>query len=255
MGTRIMGILNLTPDSFFSGSRATNVQQAVARMARLISEGADMIDVGACSTRPGADRATLEEEMERLEISMPLLRREFPDIPLSIDTYRAEIAERCLKEWGFTMVNDISGGNEDIYRVSARFNAEYVLTYGEPIENDPVREMVDFFEKKLEILKECGVSRTILDPGFGFGKTLDQNYCIMKHLDALQSFHLPVLVGISRKSMITKTLGITSDEALNGTTVLNTFAALNNVDWLRVHDVQEAVQTVIITEKLKTGAI
>lgn len=247
-----MGIVNLTPDSFFSGSRATCTVQAVERTGRLIAEGAHMIDIGACSTRPGAERATLQEEIDRLQESLPAIRRAFPEIPLSIDTFRPEVAELCLKEWNFCMVNDISGGESRIYGVTAKYNAEYVLTYGEPIQNDPVDEMVSFFREKLEQFSTAGVKKVILDPGFGFGKTLEQNYDIMKGMDCLSQFGLPVLVGISRKSMITKVLGVTPAEALNGTTVLNTFAVLKNADWIRVHDVLEAVQTVRIAEKLKT---
>lgn len=247
-----MGIVNLTPDSFFSGSRATCTEQAVERCALLISQGADMLDIGACSTRPGAERATLEQEIERLNQSMPAIRRAFPEIPLSIDTFRAEVAELCLKEWGFCMVNDISGGNADIYRVTASYNAEYVLTYGEPVMHDAVAEMVEFFTRRLEQLHAAGVDRVILDPGFGFGKTVEQNYDIMNRLESLRPFRLPVLVGISRKSMITKVLGITPAEALNGTTVLNTCAVLKGAEWIRVHDVAEAVQTVRIIEKMKT---
>lgn len=251
MGTRIMGILNLTPDSFFSGSRATCVQQAVERTARLLADGADLIDIGACSTRPGAERATLQEELSRLKESLPAIRNAFPDIPLSIDTFRAEVAETCLRDWNFCMVNDISGGDPDIYRVTAMYGAEYVLTYGESITGDAVSEMVQFFHRKLKQLHKAGVTKVVLDPGFGFGKTLEQNYMIMNGLDSLKEFGIPILVGISRKSMITRTLDITAAEALNGTTVLNTYAALHGADWLRVHDVKEAVQTVRIIEKLK----
>jgi dihydropteroate synthase len=219
----------------------------------MIRQGADAIDVGGCSTRPNAVQATEEQEMERLEWGLDAIREEFPDIMLSVDTYRPRIAERCIREWNVNMINDVYGGNADMYEVVAETGVQYVLMWAEQVKNNPVEEMKLFFADRLIRLENAGVNVTekvILDPGYGFGKTLEQNYTILAHQDELLTFGLPVLAGLSRKSMAWKLLDITPDEALPATVAMNTVALLNGADWLRVHDVQEAAHTLKIVQAL-----
>ena len=216
---KILGIVNVTPDSFWSGSRVQDRQTLVERVRQMISQGADAIDVGGCSTRPNAVQATEEQEMERLEWGLDAIRAEFPDILLSVDTYRPRIAERCVREWNVGIINDVYGGNADMYKVVADTGAQYVLMWSETIREDPVEEMMSFFRNKLEVMKKAGVdvvSKVILDPGYGFGKTVEQNYT----------------------------------DALPATIAMNTVALMNGADWLRVHDVQEAVHTIKIVQAL-----
>ncbi len=253
---RIMGIINVTPDSFWSGSRVQDKTTLVERVRQMISQGADAIDVGGCSTRPGAVQASADEEMERLEWGLDAIRTEFPDILLSVDTYRPDIAERCVREWNVNIINDVYGGNDDMYRVVADTGVQYVLMWPETIKEDPVSEMMSFFKERLQIMEKAGVDvnrQVILDPGYGFGKTLERNYTILAHQAELRKLGLPVLSALSRKSMAWKLLEITPEEALPATVSMNTIALLNGADWIRVHDVREAVQTVRIVQALKAN--
>ena len=250
---KVLGIINVTPDSFWSGSRVQDRVSLVERVWLMISQGADAIDVGGCSTRPGAVQATEIEEMERLEWGLNAIRGEFPDILLSVDTYRPRIAERCIRDWNVNMINDVYGGNADMYKVVADTGAQYVLMWSETIKEDPVEEMMSFFRNKLEVMKKAGVDvdkKVILDPGYGFGKTVEQNYTVLAHQARLREFGLPILSALSRKSMAWKLLGITPADALPATIAMNTVALMNGADWLRVHDVAEAAHTVKIVQAL-----
>ena len=254
---KILGIVNVTPDSFWSGSRVQDKATLVERVRLMISEGADAIDVGGCSTRPNAVQASEDEEMERLEWGLDTIREEFPDILLSVDTYRPRIAERCVREWNVNIINDVYGGNADMYKVVAETGAQYVLMWAEDIKEDPVGEMMNFFRYRIGLLEKAGVDvshKVILDPGYGFGKTLEQNYTILAHQGELREFGQPILSGLSRKSMAWKLLKITPAEALPATVAMNTVALLNGADWLRVHDVQEAVHAVRIIQTLKDNS-
>ena len=249
-----MGIINVTPDSFWSGSRVQDKTTLLERVRLMISQGADVIDIGGCSTRPNAVQASADEEMERLEWGLDAIREAFPDIMLSVDTYRPRIAERCVKQWKADIINDVYGGDADMYSVVAETGAQYVLTWAEQIKENPVEEMIQFFKDRLEKLEKAGVDvqrKVILDPGYGFGKTLEQNYTVLAHQGELREFGLPILAGLSRKSMAWKLLKITPEEALPATIVMNTVAITQGADWLRVHDVPEAVQTVRIVQAIK----
>ena len=255
--TKIMGIINVTPDSFWSGSRVQDTATLLERVRLMISQGADAIDIGGCSTRPNAVQASEQEEMERLEWGLDAVRREFPDILLSVDTYRPRIAERCVREWNVDIINDVYGGNADMYKVVAETGVQYVLMWAEDIREDPVGEMMSFFKDRLQKLENAGVDvcrKVILDPGYGFGKTLEQNYTLLARQGKLREFGLPVLSGLSRKSMAWRLLDITPQEALPATIAMNTVALLNGADWLRVHDVQEAVHTIKIVQALNDNA-
>lgn len=249
-----MGIINVTPDSFWSGSRVQDKATLLERVRLMISQGADAIDIGGCSTRPNAVQATEEAEMERLEWGLDAIREEFPDIMLSVDTYRPRIAERCVKQWKVNIINDVYGGDADMYGVVAETGAQYVLTWAEDIMQNAVEEMKLFFRDRLQKLEKAGVDvrkKVILDPGYGFGKTLEQNYTVLAHQGELRELGLPILAGLSRKSMAWKLLGITPEEALPATIVMNAVALMESADWLRVHDVKEAVQTVRIMNAVK----
>jgi len=235
----VMGILNVTPDSFFAGSRQQTEQEIVGRVTDIVQEGGAIIDVGACSTRPGAAFATQEEEMERLRLALSVVRREQPDMPLSVDTFRPEVARMAVEEYGADIINDVSEGDDPtMFRMVARLGVPYVLTSVQP----DLRTTLLAFATKVQQLRDYGQKCIILDPGFGFGKTLEQNYQLMDNLEKLQVMELPLLVGISRKSMIYKLLETSPTEALNGTTVLNTIALMKGASILRVHDVKEAVE-------------
>lgn len=251
--TKIMGIINVTPDSFWSGSRVQDRSTLVERVRTMISQGADAIDVGGCSTRPGAVQASEKEEMERLEWGLEAIREEFPNVLLSVDTYRPRIAERCIREWRVDIINDVYGGNDDMYKVLSDTGVQYVLMWSEDIRKDPVGEMMAFFKERLQMLGKAGVDvnrKVILDPGYGFGKTVEQNYTVLANQSRLCEFGLPVLSALSRKSMAWKLLGITPDEALAATVVMNTVAIEQGADWIRVHDVREAAHTVRIMQAL-----
>ncbi len=250
---KVMGILNITPDSFYADSRTQSEEEIAARLTRLTEEGADMIDIGAYSSRPGADDVPEEEEMARLRLGLSVTRRLFPDIPVSVDTFRANVAKMAVEECGADIVNDISGGEMDkrMFRTVARLGVPYVLMHmqgtpdtmqREPHYEDLRREVTLYLAEKTDRLRSTGVNDIIIDPGFGFGKTLEHNYELMAHLEDLHSLEAPVLVGISRKSMIYNLVGGTPATSLNGTTVLNTIALSKGAHILRVHDVRAAVE-------------
>lgn len=251
---KIMGIINVTPDSFWSGSRVQDKSTLVERVRMMISQGADAIDVGGCSTRPGAVQASEKEEMERLEWGLEAIREEFPDLLLSVDTYRPRIAERCIRDWKVDIINDVYGGNDDMYKVLADTGVQYVLMWSEDIRKDPIGEMMEFFRYRLQLLEKAGVDvnrKVILDPGYGFGKTVEQNYTVLANQSRLCELGLPVLSALSRKSMAWKLLKITPDDALPATIALNTVAIEQGAEWIRVHDVQEAVHTNLIIQALR----
>lgn len=261
---QVMGILNVTPDSFFAGSRTPDEAGIEERVARMLAEGADMIDVGAYSSRPGACDVSAEEEKERLRRGLRIVRRLAPSIPVSVDTFRADVAKMAVEECGADIVNDISGGVMDkkMFHTVARLGVPYILMHmqGTPdsMQNAPhydnVRtEVMQYLIKRIESLALLGVNDIIIDPGFGFGKTLEHNYQLMAHLADFAELARPLLVGISRKSMIYKLLGGTPLEALNGTTVLNTIALLKGAHILRVHDVAQAVEAKKIFVKLQSN--
>ncbi len=250
---KVMGILNITPDSFYADSRTQSEEEIAARLTRLTEEGADMIDIGAYSSRPGADDVPEKEEMARLRLGLSVTRRLFPDIPVSVDTFRADVAKMAVEECGADIVNDISGGEMDkrMFRTVARLGVPYVLMHmqgtpntmqREPHYEDLRREVTLYLAEKTDRLRSMGVNDIIIDPGFGFGKTLEHNYELMAHLEDLHSLEAPVLVGISRKSMIYNLVGGTPATSLNGTTVLNTIALSKGAHILRVHDVRAAVE-------------
>lgn len=252
--TKIMGIINVTPDSFWSGSRVQDKSTLLERVRFMVSHGADAIDVGGCSTRPGAVQASDREEMKRLEWGLDAIRKEFPHIVLSVDTYRPEIAERCIREWKVDMINDVYGGNDLMYSVVARTGVQYVLMWSETIRENPVEEMMAFFRDRLQMIEKAGVDvkrQVILDPGYGFGKTLEQNYTILAHQAELCKLGLPVLSALSRKSMAWKLLKITPEDALLATVAMNAVAIEQGADWIRVHDVEEASHTVRIMQALR----
>lgn len=240
---KVMGILNATPDSFFAGSRTQSEAEIARRADEILMQGGAIIDVGAYSTRPGADCITAEEEMGRLRLALQVVRRVQPDAVVSVDTFRADVARMCVEEYGVDIINDVSEmADEAMARMVARLGVPYVLMSVQP----KLREMLITLAMKVQQLRDYGVKDIIIDPGFGFGKTLEQNYLLINELDKLQVLELPLLVGVSRKSMIYKHLGCTPDEALNGTTVLNTLALAKGANILRVHDVKEAVEAVTI---------
>lgn len=248
--TRIMGIINLTPDSFYKDSRMGSADAAMEQIKQMIDNGADAIDIGACSTRPGFENIGADNELQRLKDVVPVVRKAFPDLLLSVDTFHPQVAETCLKEWNVDIINDISGGCAEMYRIVASYGAAYVLTYNEPVRENVETEMVEFFRQKCAELSNIGIKKLILDPGFGFSKTLEQNYRAFACIEKLQGTGYETMVGISRKSMIYKILHNTPQEALNGTTVLHTLAVQQNASWLRVHDVKEAVEVVKIMETI-----
>lgn len=260
---QVMGILNVTPDSFYAASRKQSEREIAERAIQIAEEGAAFIDLGGCSTRPGAASVTEEEEAERLRTALEIVRRECPDMPLSVDTFRANIAAKCVEEWGADLINDISGGEIDaqMFPTVARLGVPYILMHiqGTPqtMQNAPrydnlMEEVCLYFAAKIDALHALGVKDILLDPGFGFGKTLEHNYELLARLEEFPPlFGLPLLVGVSRKSMVYKLLGCTPDEALNGTTVLHTIALLKGASILRTHDVKEAAEAVRIVETMR----
>ena len=255
---QVMGILNATPDSFYEGSRKQTERDIAERALQIVDEGGTMIDVGAFSTRPGANEVSEEEELNRLRFALGIVRRELPDAIVSVDTYRPLVARQCVEEWGADMINDVSEGgltgivntplkeHYNMFQTIASLRVPYILMSV----RSTLREMLLAFAEKIQRLRELGVCDVIIDPGFGFGKTLEQNYQLMKELDKLLVLDLPLLVGVSRKSMIYKLLDGTPSTALNGTTVLHTVALQKGASILRVHDVREAVETIKIVSLL-----
>lgn len=254
----VMAIINVTPDSFYPGSRCDDRSLIESKVRQAIEEGADFIDVGAYSSRPGASDVSVEEELRRLEIGLKVVRSVSPEIPVSVDTFRSEVASRCVAEYGADIVNDISGGTLDgsMFEIVARLQVSYILMHmrGNPLTMQSMTDypegvtcgVIDELVEKVETLRLLGVNDIIIDPGFGFAKTLQQNYQLLRELERLNIFDLPILVGLSRKSMVTRLLDISADQALNATTVLNTLALAAGASILRVHDVKAARQAVDI---------
>ncbi len=258
----VMGILNVTPDSFYAGSRMQTEIDITHRIEQIVGEGAGIIDVGAYSSRPNAENVSPAEEMERLRMGLGILRKVQPDAVVSVDTFRANVARMCVEEYGVAIINDIAAGemDGDMFRTVADLNVPYIMMHmqGTPqnMQQNPhydnlLKEVFMYFARKVQQLRDLGVKDIILDPGFGFGKTVEHNYELLAHLEEFRIFELPLLAGVSRKSMIYRLLGTTPQEALNGTTVLDTICLLKGADILRVHDVREAVETVKIVEAMK----
>ena len=256
-----MGILNLTPDSFHDGGKNKDSENYIEATRSMLDEGAGIIDIGAQSTRPGATQIAEEEERSRLNIPLKNLSKEFPDAIFSIDTFYSSVAKRAI-DLGVSIVNDVSAGVLDpkMFSTIAELKVPYVLMHMkglpatmqiQPEYQDLLLEIIDFFSEKIKALQALGVQDIVVDPGFGFGKTTDDNFVLLKKLSILKIHGLPILAGLSRKSMITKVLGNKNVNALNGTTVLNTIALLNGASILRVHDVKEAVETIKLVEQLK----
>jgi dihydropteroate synthase len=257
---KIMGVLNVTPDSFYADSRVTELTSVLQRAEVMVQEGADFLDVGGYSSRPGATDIPESEELKRVVPVIEAIRKEFPDIILSIDTFRSEVAQSALYA-GADMINDITGGEGDVnmYAVAAHTKAPYILMHmrGTPQTmnqlthyEDLLREMIDYFHARLQKLKQVGVKDVLIDPGFGFAKTVEQNFQLLHTLERLRILEKPLLVGLSRKSMIWRTLETTPEHALNGTTVLNTVALLKGASILRVHDVKAAREAITLTSRL-----
>ena len=260
---QVMGILNCTPDSFFAGSRKQSEKDIAERAHQIVAEGGTIIDVGAFSTRPGAQEVSEEEEMERLHRALPVVRREQPDVAVSVDTYRPDVARMVIEEYGVDIINDVSEGGKTgivdtplepsqskvpaIFAMMGRLKVPYILM---SVQGN-LRDMLINFSGEVEQLRAEGCKDIILDPGFGFGKTIEENFKLLEEMDKLQALELPLLVGVSRKRMIHQTLGVTVDEALNGTTIINTAALLKGASILRVHDVKEAVQAVKLVGAMK----
>lgn len=256
----VMGILNVTPDSFYADSRKQNETAIHERIQAILSEGGQIIDIGGYSSRPDAAEVSPEEEMERLAFALKILNTRYPEAVVSVDTFRAGVARRCVEEYGVAMINDISGGELDaaMFSTVADLNVPYIMMHmrGTPQTmqqhtgyTDMMEEIMLYFAAKVRELHLLGVNDIILDPGFGFSKTVDQNYLLMNRLQEFGVFDLPLLVGISRKSMIYRFLGGTPADSLNGTTVLNTLSLMNGADILRVHDVKAAVEAVKLVTK------
>lgn len=257
---QVMGILNVTPDSFFSGSRVLQIEDAYKKADKMLSEGASMLDIGGHSTRPGADAVSEEEELNRVLPVVEMLRKRFPEAIISIDTFRASVARKSI-EAGAHIINDIAGGNLDplMFETVAELNVPYILMHsrGTPQTmkelnqyDDLVTDVLRELQTKIYQLRQLGVKDIVADMGFGFAKNADQNYVLLRELRAFEALEVPLLVGVSRKSMIWRKLDITPDQSLNGTTALNTVAILNGANILRVHDVKEAIEVVKLVRLL-----
>lgn len=262
---RVMGILNVTPDSFYAGSRTQTEAEIVRRVKQIVSEGAAIIDIGAYSSRSNADNVSAREEMERLRMGLKILFEIQPDAVVSVDTFRADVARMCVEEYGVAIINDIAAGEMDanMFHTVAALNVPYIMMHMQgtpqsmqqhPHYDNLLKEVFLYFAHKVQQLRDLGVKDIILDPGFGFGKTMEHNYELLSHLEEFRIFELPLLVGVSRKSMIYRLLDITPQEALNGTTVLDTICLLKGADILRVHDVKEAVETVRIVQAMRNNS-
>ena len=259
---KVMGIINITPDSFYKGSRATKVDEILRSARKMVNEGADILDVGGYSSRPGAADVSTEEEKARVLNAIRLIRMEMPEVVISIDTFRSEIAFEAVSSLGVHMINDISGGEGDpgMFDTVIRLNVPYIMMHMQgnpsnmqenPVYDDVVADILKWFSHRIVKLQSAGVKDIIIDPGFGFGKSIKHNFELLNRLGDFSVAGLPLMVGLSRKSMIWKTLSVTPDEALNGTSVLNAVALLNGADILRVHDVREAVQTVRLVSLIR----
>ena len=244
----VMGILNATPDSFYAGSRAQTEEAVMVRTRQMIDEGAEIIDVGACSTRPGGAVATEQQEMQRLRVALTAVRKVAPEAVVSIDTFRSEVARMAIDEFGADIINDVSEGEDPaMFPLVSEKGVPYILM---SVKSN-LRDMLLSMAQKVQMLRDLGQKDIILDPGFGFGKTMEENYALLDEMDKMQVMGLPLLVGISRKRMIHQILSITPDESQNGTTVLNSIALMKGASILRVHDVKEAVQAVKLFNHLK----
>mgnify|MGYP000458694527 FL=1 len=253
---KVMGILNLTPNSFFDGGKYTNEAEIIAQVGKMLSEGATFIDIGAYSSKPNAEFVSVEEEMARIVPIVELLVQQFPQILISIDTFRSEVAEACILK-GAALINDIAAGKLDdtMLNTVAKYNVPYIMMHmrGNPQTmqslteyQDVVKEMILYFSERIAAARSLGINDLIIDPGFGFAKTVEQNYEVLQKMELFQQLDLPILAGISRKSMIYKVLNCNASESLNGTTVLNTVSLLKGANILRVHDVKEAVECVTL---------
>lgn len=259
---QVMGILNITPDSFYAGSRKQTEDEIRNRVQQITEEGGSIIDVGAYSSRPNAQHISIEEEMSRLRNGLQIIRNEYPDAIVSVDTFRADVARMCVEEYGVSIINDIAAGemDEHMFQTIADLKVPYIMMHmqGTPqnMQQNPhyenvVREVMIYFAQKVQLLRDLGAKDLIIDPGFGFGKTLEHNYELLDKLESLNLFNLPILVGVSRKSMIYKLLGGSSEDALNGTSIINTIALMKGADILRVHDVKAASEAVQIVTAMK----
>jgi dihydropteroate synthase len=259
----VMGIINATPDSFYEGSRFMGEKNILQQAEKMLKEGADMLDIGGQSTRPGSSQLNVEEELTRIIDPIKLLRQHFPEAIVSVDTYHSKVAVEAVSA-GASIVNDISGGDLDAGMLSAvgKLNAPYICMHmqgtpqtmqKEPVYENVTREVLDFFIRKMDECKKAGIHDVIIDPGFGFGKTIRHNFELLKNLSVFKMLEKPLMAGISRKSTIYKTLGVTANEALNGTTVLNTIALLNGANILRVHDVKQAKEAVKLVGEFRFG--
>ena len=258
---KVMGIINVTPDSFYAGSRFSE-SGIMAAAEKMIGEGADIIDIGSVSSRPGAAEISADEEEKRVLPTVKLIRKELPDAIISVDTYRARVAEKAVAEYGAHIINDISGGDADpeMFAVISKINVPYILMHmkgvpatmqNAPVYHDVVSDILKYFGERIYKLRSAGVNDIIVDPGFGFGKTIEHNFELLQRLEDFAITGLPMLVGLSRKTMIWKTLNIAPDEALTGTVVLNTIALTKGADIIRVHDVKEAAQAVKLVCSMK----
>lgn len=263
---KVMGILNVTPDSFYSGSRKQTEEDIRNRVKQIIDEGGQMIDIGAYSSRPGADDVSTQEEMARLRHGMKIVNEMAPGMPVSVDTFRADVAKMCVEELGVGIINDISGGELDkrMFETVAKLGVPYILMHMKgtpqtmqqaPHYNDLMKEIMLYFAEKIQKLRDLGQKDIILDPGYGFAKTIEHNYELLGHQEMLHVFELPLLVGISRKSMIYRLLGSSPEESLNGTSVLNTIALQKGASILRVHDVKECVEVVKIVKMMENNLL
>ncbi len=256
-----MGILNITPNSFYDGGKYSLEKNAIAQVEKMLNEGATFIDIGAYSSKPNAEFVSQDEELIRIIPVVKAILKEFPNALLSIDTFRSSVAQECLNN-GAAMINDISAGSldEKMMEVISKYNVPYIMMHlrGTPqtMQNQTnydnlIKDMITYFSDKVNKARSLGINDLIIDPGFGFAKTTDQNYEILSNLELFKILELPILAGISRKSMIYKPLGVTSNDALNGTTVLNTIAISKGATIIRVHDVKEALECVKLCEKLR----
>jgi dihydropteroate synthase len=255
----VMGIINVTPDSFYKGSRQQNEESILSKAKKMIEEGADIIDIGGQSTRPGSERILVKEELERVLPAIEIILKDHPDVIISIDTYQSKVAEECVNA-GAAIINDISAGNMDAAMLStvAKLQVPYICMHlkGTPetmqqqaTYDNVTREVLDFFINKIDECKQAGINDVIIDPGFGFAKTIDQNFTLLKNLFLFKMFERPIMAGLSRKATVYKTLQTTAEEALNGTTVLNTLALQNGAKILRVHDVKAAKEAITLYQK------
>lgn len=258
---RIMGILNITPDSFYAGSRYNSEDSILNAAVRMIEDGADILDIGGYSSRPGAVNISSDEEKNRVLKAIKLIKRELPEAIISVDTFRSDVALAAIEDCGAHIINDISGGDADsnMFNIVQKLNVPYIMMHMQgnpltmqlnPVYDDIVADILRWFGERISRLQNNGVKDIIIDPGFGFGKTAGNNFELLRRLGDFEVAGLPIMVGVSRKSMIWKTLELTPDEALNGTTVLNAVALLNGADILRVHDVKEAVQAVTLIHRV-----